>query len=554
MLTSGYYQIPRFQRPYSWEREHIQEFWNDVIRDQPDNYFIGSMVLFKAGKQRYGVVDGQQRLTTICIFLSVLRDVLREQDQLALAQGIHGLVERKNLEHVDEYILSTESSFPYFQSQIQAWDKHELDNTQFKEENNLASAYDQIRDLIYEVVNSVANDPSLTVKKKQQNIVARLTEIRDSLLKLSVIRVMLDNEDDAYVIFETLNTRGKDLRLSDLVKNHLTRHLKTKNASVDPIREKWQGLVEVIQGSAIDLDLDAFIHHFWLSRYDYITSKQLYKELKKIVTKSKATEFLTALNSDAKLYRSMHDLGYVKWLKEEKPIANSLRALNMFRVKQQVPWVLSLLRAYRLGTIKLRHVSDALEAVERFHFLFTAITSQRSSGGISFMYASSGRRLSASTQQTQAVDLIKELKGKLIGKLPSRDEFLATFSNLIYTDEASKQKSLMRYTLIGLYPATPSVPPDFDQMTIEHLRPQSDINRGTMSADLIGQIGNLVLVPKELNGKLDNKTFLEKKKLLLASDYKLDNVLLEAKEMTEDVIVARTKLLGEQAFDRIWHI
>lgn len=554
MLTSGYYQIPRFQRPYSWEREHIQEFWNDVIRDQPENYFIGSMVLFKAGKQRYGVVDGQQRLTTICVFLSVLRDVLREHQHLALAQGIHGLVERKNLEHEDEYILSTESSFPYFQSQIQAWDKHELDKPQLKEENNLASAYDQIRDLINDVVNGIENDPSLTAKKKQDKIAARLTEIRDSLLKLSVIRVMLDNEDDAYIIFETLNTRGKDLRLSDLVKNHLTRHLKNKNASVDPIREKWQGLVEVIQGSAVELDLDAFIHHFWLSRYEYITSKQLYKELKKIVTKPKAADFLSSLNSDAKLYRSMHDLGYVKWSKEEKRISDGLAALNMFRVKQQIPWVLSLLRAYRHGTIKLRHISNALEAVEHFHFLFTAITSQRSSGGISFMYASSGRRLSECTQQAQALELIKELKEKLIGKVPGRDEFLATFSNLIYTDEASKQKSLMRYTLMGLYPSTPSVPPDFDQMTIEHLRPQADISSGAMSAELIGQIGNLLLVPKGLNGKLDNKTFAEKKKILLASDYKLDSVLQGATQMTEDVIVARTKLLGEQAYDKVWRI
>lgn len=554
MLSSGYYQIPRFQRPYSWEREHIQEFWNDVIRDKPENYFIGSMVLFKAGKQRYGVVDGQQRLTTICVFLSVLRDVLRSQGHSDLAKGIHGLVERKNLENEDEYILSTESSFPYFQSQIQAWDKHDLDNARYKEENNLAAAYNQIRGLIDEVVYGIENDPGLTAKRKQDGIVRRLTEIRDSLLKLSVIRVMLDNEDDAYIIFETLNTRGKDLRLSDLVKNHLTRHLKTKNATVDPIREKWQGLVEVIQGSAIELDLDAFIHHFWLSRYEYITSKQLFKELKKVITKTKATDFLTSLNSDAKIYRSIHDLGYVKWKKEERSVADGLQALNMFRVKQQIPWVLSLIRAYRLGVIKLRHVSDALAAVEHFHFLFTAITSQRSSGGISFMYASAGRRLAQCTSSEPALLLIKELKEKLISKVPSRDEFLATFPELIYTDEASKQKSLMRYTLIGLYPSIPSMLPDFDQMTIEHLRPQSDIAAGTMSSEFVGQIGNLVLVPKELNGKLDNKKFADKKRILIASGYKLDSVLQAATEMSEAVIVARTKLLGEQAFDRVWRI
>lgn len=62
LLSSGYYRIPRFQRPYSWTSENIQDFWDDVVRDRPTDYFIGSMLTFKEGSQKYGVVDGQQRL------------------------------------------------------------------------------------------------------------------------------------------------------------------------------------------------------------------------------------------------------------------------------------------------------------------------------------------------------------------------------------------------------------------------------------------------------------------------------------------------------------
>lgn len=46
MLSSAYYKIPRFQRPYSWDRENIQEFWEDVIQDNSQDYFIGSMVVY----------------------------------------------------------------------------------------------------------------------------------------------------------------------------------------------------------------------------------------------------------------------------------------------------------------------------------------------------------------------------------------------------------------------------------------------------------------------------------------------------------------------------
>ncbi len=60
LLDSSYFHIPRFQRPYSWEDEHIYDFWEDVISNQSDDYFIGSMVVYKKTKQQYGVVDGQQ--------------------------------------------------------------------------------------------------------------------------------------------------------------------------------------------------------------------------------------------------------------------------------------------------------------------------------------------------------------------------------------------------------------------------------------------------------------------------------------------------------------
>ncbi len=110
-LSSGYYKIPRFQRPYSWTRENIQEFWDDVVRDNPVDYFIGSMVVFKEGNQRFGVVDGQQRLTTIMILLAAIRNALAEHKLQDLAQGIQNLIERRNIDNIPEYVLSTETSY-----------------------------------------------------------------------------------------------------------------------------------------------------------------------------------------------------------------------------------------------------------------------------------------------------------------------------------------------------------------------------------------------------------------------------------------------------------
>jgi len=147
MLSSGYFKIPRFQRPYSWDRENIQDFWDDVVRDTPADYFIGSMVVYKAGSQRYGVVDGQQRLTTITILLSVLRNALDNAGHKDLAGGIHGLIERKNIDNQDEFILSTETSYPFFQDRIQKWGPPDLQVEVLKEEENLQKAFDQLTSL-----------------------------------------------------------------------------------------------------------------------------------------------------------------------------------------------------------------------------------------------------------------------------------------------------------------------------------------------------------------------------------------------------------------------
>ena len=54
ILQSGYYRIPRFQRPYSWEKEHVTDFWNDVIVESEDDYFIGSMVVYRQEKATTG--------------------------------------------------------------------------------------------------------------------------------------------------------------------------------------------------------------------------------------------------------------------------------------------------------------------------------------------------------------------------------------------------------------------------------------------------------------------------------------------------------------------
>jgi hypothetical protein len=555
LLSSGYYRIPRFQRPYSWTRENIQDFWDDIVRDSPVDYFIGSMVTFKEGNQRYGVVDGQQRLTTITILLAVLRNKLQAAGFEDLAKGVHGLIERRNIDNKEEFILSTETAYPFFQDHILKWGPPEVPVTPMREEENIQNAFEQLDNLVSGAILSIESNDALGEDQRRDEIKQKFIGIRDAILDLKVIFVKLDDEDDAYIIFETLNTRGKDLSLTDLVKNHVTKHLRTASASVDQAKLKWEQILETIEGSSKDLDTDTFIHHFWLSRYDYLPAKSLFKELKRRIGKAESAQFLTSLVGDSGLYRSIHEIAYGKWTKNEQRIADSLEALQLFRVQQQTPCVLSLVRAYKAGRIKKKHLEQALVAIEKFHFLFTAATSQRSSGGISGMYASLGRRLFESATMDAALNVTEELKQKLRDRIPSFNEVNALFPEIVYTDRLTKQRGLVKYILCAFERDMRSgTVTDYDKMTIEHLMPQSEIGEGDLTETVVGQLGNLILVSPDMNSKLSNKSFQEKKRILKAAGFVIPKEVAEVDVWTSSSVKARTDAMAVQAYKKLWKI
>lgn len=553
LLDGSYFHIPRFQRPYSWDDENINDFWNDLINNKDNDYFIGSMVVYKMSKQQYGVVDGQQRLTTITILLCVLRDEFSNLNNDDLAKGLHQLIERKDRSNVNEYVLKTETSFPYFQENIQKFGNPEVDTEIHSEEKNLQNAHKIFKTLVHSAINAVDEDTTIPKEMKTDSKVGKLISIRDAVLNLSLILVTLDNEDDAYLIFETLNTRGKDLAVTDLLKNLFTKHLKAKGA-VDHAKIKWSQVLETIHNSSADISSDTFIYHFWASRYEAVPLKKLFPILRKHIIKERAKDYLDALVSDSRIYRSIHEANY-GWEKNEQDISRSLVALQLFKVSQPTPAVLSLVRAYRDGVIKNAKLRDTLLAIEKFHFVFTAVTSSRSSGGVSAMYSSFGRKLFESKNSQQASDEIQLLMEKLNDKQPSLDEFKVAFKEIYYTNTNSKQKNLVRYILRKFSEHySYKYPVDFDELTIEHIHPQSEIGEDEWDEVNVGQLGNLIFLDQRMNGYLDTKPFSEKVEIMISKGYTLPEDLREKDSWSVSDVNSHTENMAEVAYKTIWKI
>ncbi len=555
ILTSGFYQVPRFQRPYSWDLENVGEFWTDTIQDSDIDYFIGPMVVYKSSPSVFGIVDGQQRLTTITMMLCALRDTLAEEKFFDLAEGINTLILKRDIDNKPKFILATETSFPYLQEYILKYGEPAIAVEPRVEELNLARAYARLQDFIRSAVQSVKDDTTIKVDDKPAKIKQKLKDIRDKLLSLKLIFIILENEDDAYIIFETLNTRGMNLTVSDLVKNLFTRLLKPDSSDVDTTKLKWNTILEIIQSSSAEINTNTYLHHYWLSKYDYVTMKKLFKQMKVKIKKGNALAFLDAFVNDAAIYRGIHETGFRKWAKPEKKIRHSLEAYTLFRVQQLIPMVLAVMREYAASNISRKDVEGILSSLENFHFIFTAITSQRSSGGISQMYAAAARRLSEASSNSKKREVLSELKNKLRDKKPNFDEFEANWKEVHYSRQFSKQKKLVKYILSrfdSYYNQAATI--DYSAMTIEHLLSESK-SRTDQQEKVVAQLGNLILVTEKVNNeKLAAKSFKEKKQILIDSKVSVDPTIENADDWKAKQIKQRTNSMAKIAYDTLWKI
>jgi len=370
------------------------------------------------------------------------------------------------------------------------------------------------------------------------------------LLGLKIILVELDDEDDAYYVFETLNTRGKDLQVQDIVKNHITRLKKPTNAGVDVARDKWNTILETFEKSAENLKMDAFLHHFWLSREEFVAQKKLFKRVKSRVRKVDIDEFLENLVEDSRTYRTIHEPAYRQggWSVQKRDIRSALDALNIFRIRMSVPMILSVMREWDAGGLKPKHVRETLLSLESFHFIFNAVTSQRATGGLAGMFALHARQLHVAKFKDK-LSVCRELRGKLRDRLPPLDDFVLGFREITFTEREAKQKALVRY-ILGKIAVHLGSQLDMARMSIEHIAPQSS----TSSGDVIGQIGNLILVTEDVNQELGNKTFPAKKRILQQSNIPLDEPIASRAKWDANAIEARTKWLGRLAYEKIWKV
>ena len=441
ILSLGYFKIPRFQRPYSWGKEEIQTFWLDVVEEDYDQYFIGSMVVYQTKKPYFGVVDSQQRLTTITLLLASIRNAFISLDERNLAKGVQNYIERANIDNENEFTLNSETSYPYLHDYIQNFDGSEIQHKVGIEEQKLEYAFNYLTSSLQkELPHLCDKGAQITLfSNPKEKSLKRLKEIRDKILSLKLVFIQLDNEDDAYLIFETLNARGQDLTTSDLIKNLLLKVKKSNSSTLDTGKIIWNKMVKSFDDSNIQDGMDSFLYHYWLSSHKNTTDKKLFNEIKIYAgTIQHADSLLSDLQDNSLYYLSMLSPSNLYWNKEEEGIRKSLEALLLFNVKQQSSMVLSLIRAYRTKKITLKMFKEVLEKIEKFHYIFNAITQQRSSGSIASHYSRQAIALTNVEEHHEIQSVLKKLITGLEDRVSSFNEFKTSFESVVYTSRKTR--------------------------------------------------------------------------------------------------------------------
>lgn len=519
-------------------------------------YFIGSLVLVgdDSKDSQFLVVDGQQRLTTITIFFAALVETFKEIGNQSLAIGSQGYVESVNDDNESFLILVNENPKPFFQFRIQQSQKNLRYEPRTDEENAMLFAYNFFKERLLETnllkkINKIYN-----TKFSSKDYTNILKVLRNQVASFKTIYITVKEEDTAYLIFETLNAKGKDLDSIDLIKNQIFKKIRTTVAGDFP-RESWKETRNLLIRREEKISMSKFYRHYWLSKYSFTRDAGLYDEFKKKI-KYEETEyrkFLDEMNKAAKDYVKIASPQSTDWKQvEEKFIFNALTALKIFGVTQPRPLLLALLEKREQSAIKFSDLKRVIVAMEKFHFIFTAIVSSRGSN-IESKYSTFARQIRNAKSKLVITKVITEIINYFKSNLPEYNTFETNFLKLYYTKTYTTDKKLIQYILRNFeqshYQTEELVT---NTISIEHIMSESEEKKE------IGYIGNLLPLDKNLNSTIGNVLYTEKIKLYKQSNLSFVQDFIRKygcnTEWTKKDIQNRSKTMAKMAYSKIWNI
>lgn len=540
--SGGKYIIPKFQRDYSWDVEQWDDLWQDIktMLEESGEHYMGYLVLqsLKDGKDCL-IIDGQQRFTTITmIILAAIKSIQKLVDQgfevqdneqriKTLKDTYIGNIDPVSLEY-DNILVLNRNNNAYYKDYIVKLGELKVRNTSYTE---------KLMRKCFEWYERQLTD----MYKSGREYAELITKIVDNLY-FTIIRV--NNEMNAFKVFETLNARGVQLSSADLLKNYLfslVDNTEQYPERIETLEGKWSALTKNIRAEK----LPDFIRYYWNSKNKTVRSGDLFKAIRNnIHTDKDVFALVNEMYSFSDIYMALRSGDDDLW-QEDREVAENIDLLNIFNMKQ--PYSV-LMAAYKC--LDKNEFAKLLKDVMIIGFRYSVICG-KNPNDIERVYNSLAVSISTTKSYSRSMLQLVYVEDA---------EFLSSFNNKEFV-ESSRNNKIIKYVLGKIERVRGGlreVSLDSETDTIEHIYPQHPSAKwGEESVEMdsmIYKLGNLCLLEKKYNKEVENKAYDQKVEVYKKSSF-VTTTAISAQYSVWDrkAIVARQNALGNLA-KGIWKV
>ena len=504
LKKSPQFVIPIYQRTYSWTEKEVRQLWDDILRagqnDDISAHFIGSVVYVEKGLYSISaqspllVIDGQQRLTTVSLLIAALAAVIGE------GEPIEGFSPRKLRNY---YLLNPEEEGErHFKLILSQTDK--------------ASLISILKDAPQPKEHSIRITENL--KLFQELLAGRkegLETVCKGIAKLMVVDISLDrDQDNPQLIFESMNSTGRELSQADLIRNFILMGLKPE-LQTRLYENYWRPMELAFGQEAYTTHFDGFMRHYLTVRTGEIPKMgEVYDAFKKHARSSRIADAgVESLVAELHAYAG-HFCAMALGTEEDSELDRAFHDLREFKVDVAYPLLLDLYHDYQSQVLSREEFLKAVRTIESY--VFRRAVCAIPTNSMNKTFANMGKTLKKDRY-------LESLKAAFLllpsyRRFPKDDEFRRELKIKDLYNFRSRSYWLRRLENHGRKERVP-----VDEYTIEHILPQCDNDPEkvpTVWREELGDdwenvwetyrhtLGNLTLTG--YNSEYSNRSFAEK--------------------------------------------